>query len=64
MQAGQGWGVGMVSDVRLHAPHTLWFARAGLWRCLCERRGAHWSHIRGFWEVSDRGGHRQIVAAL
>ena len=24
MQAGQGWGVLMVSDGRFHAPHTLW----------------------------------------
>ena len=61
MQAGQGWGVLMVSDGRLHAPHTRWVAGAGLWRSLCERRRAHWSHIRGVWEVSERGGHGQIV---
>ena len=63
MQAGQRRGVGMVSDVRVHAPHTLWLAEVGLWRCLCERRRVHWSHIRGFWEVSDQGGHGQIVVA-
>jgi len=54
MQAGQGWGVVMVSNGRLHAPHTRWFAGAGLWRGLCDRRRAHWSHIRDVWEVSEK----------
>ena len=55
MQTGQGLGVKVVSEGRSHAPHTLWLARIGPWRCLCKHRRVQCSHMRGFWEVSERG---------
>ena len=63
MQVGHGWRVETVSDGRAQVPHTLWFTSIGPWRCLCERRREEFSHMRGFWEVLERGGHGQIVAA-